>query len=229
MLRIEQHPASSTDCYVMWACPKLEKGNKPTDWTPAPEDVDDSISNVQASADEAQQSANNAQQTADDAKFEIENLKEIIYNLITDDSGGSLMTQTPDGWTFNMSTITSNIDALKESLVELAQSNTDTNNLIENLSDLLDSISAKTAYITITTTDDGDPCIELGKTDNLFKVRITNTAIDFMEGSSIVAYVNNNIFYTNKMIVKSELQIGEGPGFVWKTRPNGNMGLVPIS
>lgn len=229
MLRIEQYPASSTDCYVMWACPKLEKGNKPTDWTPAPEDVDDSISNVQASADEAQQSANNAQQTADDAKFEIENLKEIIYNLITDDSGGSLMTQTPDGWTFNMSTITSNIDALKESLVELAQSNTDTNNLIENLSDLLDSISAKTAYITITTTDDGDPCIELGKTDNLFKVRITNTAIDFMEGSSIVAYVNNNIFYTNKMIVKSELQIGEGPGFVWKTRPNGNMGLVPIS
>ena len=229
MLRIEQNPASSTDCYVMWACPKLEKGNKPTDWTPAPEDVDDSISNVQASADEAQQSANNAQQTADDAKFEIENLKEIIYNLITDDSGGSLMTQTPDGWTFNMSTITSNIDALKESLVELAQSNTDTNNLIENLSDLLDSISAKTAYITITTTDDGDPCIELGKTDNLFKVRITNTAIDFMEGSSIVAYVNNNIFYTNKMIVKSELQIGEGPGFVWKTRPNGNMGLVPIS
>lgn len=229
MLRIEQNPASSTDCYVMWACPKLEKGNKPTDWTPAPEDVDDSISNVQASADEAQQSANNAQQTADNAKFEIENLKEIIYNLITDDSGGSLMTQTPDGWTFNMSTITSNIDALKESLVELAQSNTDTNNLIENLSDLLDSISAKTAYITITTTDDGDPCIELGKTDNLFKVRITNTAIDFMEGSSIVAYVNNNIFYTNKMIVKSELQIGEGPGFVWKTRPNGNMGLVPIS
>ena len=229
LTRIEQNAASSTDCYVMWACPKLEKGNKPTDWTPAPEDVDDSISNVQASADEAQQSANNAQQTADDAKFEIENLKEIIYNLITDDSGGSLMTQTPDGWTFNMSTITSNIDALKESLVELAQSNTDTNNLIENLSDLLDSISAKTAYITITTTDDGDPCIELGKTDNLFKVRITNTAIDFMEGSSIVAYVNNNIFYTNKMIVKSELQIGEGPGFVWKTRPNGNMGLVPIS
>ena len=229
LTRIEQNTSSSTDCYVMWACPKLEKGNKPTDWTPAPEDVDDSISNVQASADEAQQSANNAQQTADDAKFEIENLKEIIYNLITDDSGGSLMTQTPDGWTFNMSTITSNIDALKESLVELAQSNTDTNNLIENLSDLLDSISAKTAYITITTTDDGDPCIELGKTDNLFKVRITNTAIDFMEGSSIVAYVNNNIFYTNKMIVKSELQIGEGPGFVWKTRPNGNMGLVPIS
>ena len=229
LTRIEQNAASSTNCYVMWACPKLEKGNKPTDWTPAPEDVDDSISNVQASADEAQQSANNAQQTADDAKFEIENLKEIIYNLITDDSGGSLMTQTPDGWTFNMSTITSNIDALKEALVDLAQSNTDTNNLIENLSDLLDSISAKTAYITITTTDDGDPCIELGKTDNLFKVRITNTAIDFMEGSSIVAYVNNNIFYTNKMIVKSELQIGEGPGFVWKTRPNGNMGLVPIS
>lgn len=40
---------------------KLEKGNKATDWTPAPEDVDAGISN-------AQTAANNAQSTADTAK-----------------------------------------------------------------------------------------------------------------------------------------------------------------
>lgn len=48
--------------------PKLELGNIATDWTPAPEDVDSDISNVQTSADKAQTSASNAQQTANNAQ-----------------------------------------------------------------------------------------------------------------------------------------------------------------
>ena len=39
---------------------KLEKGNKPTDWTPAPEDVDSSISTIKSLADVAQSTANSA-------------------------------------------------------------------------------------------------------------------------------------------------------------------------
>ena len=39
---------------------KLEKGNKPTDWTPAPEDVDSSISTIKSLADAAQSTANSA-------------------------------------------------------------------------------------------------------------------------------------------------------------------------
>ena len=62
-----------------------------------------------------------------------------------------------------------------------------------------------------------------------FKVRITNEAINFMEGTTRIAYASNNTFYVEKMIAKNELQIGEGPGFVWKTRSNGNMGLTYIS
>lgn len=42
-LRFEQAKASSTNCYVMWACPKLEKGNQLTDWSPSPEDAEDEI------------------------------------------------------------------------------------------------------------------------------------------------------------------------------------------
>lgn len=30
---------STTQCNIWFACPKLERGNKPTDWTPAPEDM----------------------------------------------------------------------------------------------------------------------------------------------------------------------------------------------
>ena len=54
---------------------KLEKGNRATDWTPAPEDVDAGIDNAQTTADNAQTAADsaasaaaNAQTTADTAK-----------------------------------------------------------------------------------------------------------------------------------------------------------------
>lgn len=208
---------------------KLEKGNKATDWSPAPEDIDDSIDSVQSSANQAQTIANNAQTIAETARSKIEILSNTISNLITDENGGSLMTQGPNGWTFNMSSISSNLDTIKESINNIEHNNAETNNVLNNLSDLIDSVADKTAYITMSTDDEGNPCIELGKADNLFKVRITNTAIDFMEGSTKIAYVNNSTFYTNKIIVKSELQIGEGPGFVWRTRENGNMGLVSIS
>lgn len=54
--------------YVYFACPKLELGNIATDWTPAPEDVDEGINNAQSSADKANTSASNAQNTADNAQ-----------------------------------------------------------------------------------------------------------------------------------------------------------------
>lgn len=47
---------------------KLELGNKATDWTPAPEDVDEDINNAQSSADKANNAANNAQNSADNAQ-----------------------------------------------------------------------------------------------------------------------------------------------------------------
>ena len=46
---------------------KIESGNKPTDWSPAPEDVASGISTAQSTADAAQTAANNAQSTAEDA------------------------------------------------------------------------------------------------------------------------------------------------------------------
>lgn len=48
--------------------PKLELGNIATDWTPAPEDVDEGINNAQSSADKANTNASNAQNTADNAQ-----------------------------------------------------------------------------------------------------------------------------------------------------------------
>lgn len=206
---------------------KLEKGDKPTDWTPALEDVDADISDAQNAADAAQSTADNTQTTVTEVQSKITQLSNMIANLVTDENGGSMMTQTSDGWTFNMSSISGNLEAVQNALIDMQANQNDTNNLLEKISNLVDSVAKKTAYITMAIDDNGDPCIELGKSDNEFKVRITNTAIDFLEGSSRIAYANNNTFYSIKIITE-ELQIGKGPGFVWALRANGNLGLVSI-
>lgn len=65
LLRSDGNTVSDANCYICGL--KLEKGNKVTDWTPAPEDVQEGINNAQNSANKAQSSANNAQNTANNA------------------------------------------------------------------------------------------------------------------------------------------------------------------
>ena len=206
---------------------KLEKGNKATDWTPAPEDMA-----TKAEAETAQDAADNALASCDSletrvttSESTIQQLADSISMLITDENGSSLMTQTSTGWTFNIGGIADTLSQTANGLTDVSGDIDGINSAITNLNDLLNDIADKTAYIIMTTDDNGDPCIELGKEDNDFKVRITNTSVDFLQGSSPIAWINNNSLYIEKAIVRNELQIGESPGFVWKTRSNNNMGL----
>lgn len=59
-------PGKTSTCWI--SSPKAEFGNKPTAWTPAPEDVDEGINNAQSSADKANSNANNAQNSANNAQ-----------------------------------------------------------------------------------------------------------------------------------------------------------------
>lgn len=212
-----------TNC-IKWI--KVEKGEIATDWSPAPEDV------INVKVDQTYEDMNELEENLtnriNEAQATIEVLQGLIANLVTDENGGSLMTQTPDGWTFNMGNVTSNLEAIRDAMVETNNKQQDANDELQKMKDLVDDVVAKTAYIEMKMDDNGDPYIELGRSDNLFKVRITNTAIDFLEGSTKIAYANNNTFYSSKLITKA-MQIGEGPGFIWQTRASGNMGLIYIS
>ena len=63
---------TETFTYKLWGI-KLEFGNIATDWTPAPEDVDEGINNAQSSADKANTNANNANANASTAKKDAAN------------------------------------------------------------------------------------------------------------------------------------------------------------
>lgn len=76
--------------------------------------------------------------------------------------------------------------------------------------------------------EDGNPCLELGSSDNDFKVRLTNTSLGFYQGTLRVAYISNQALYIETAIIKSSLQFGETAGFAWRLRENGNFGLQPF-
>lgn len=155
----------------------------------------------------------------------IRQLVDSIATIVTDANGNSMMTQTSTGWTFNMSAIEDTLNKAVNGLDEVSEGVSGVSDAVSKLESLANDLAQKTAYITMTTDENGDPCIELGKEDNPFKVRITNHTIDFMDGTTKIAYVSNESFLIERAVIKNELMIGEGSGYVWKKRGNGNMGL----
>ena len=159
------------------------------------------------------------------AESTIKQLADMIAHLIVDEKGSSMMTQTPDGWRYDMSKIMNAVNNAASELNKLAGSVEEVDKAIKNTNSLVDDVAKKTAYITMTMDETGAPCIELGKEDNDFKLRITNTSVDFIEGSSKVAYINNKTLYIERAIIKGSLQIGEIDGFIFEKTGTGNLAI----
>ena len=204
---------------------KFEKGTNATDWSPSPTDVYQNVDSAKLAASNAQSSANSALEQISNAQSTITQLSDSISMLVVDENGQSMMTQTSDGWVFNIGGIQENLDNATSTLNSLTGDINDINNTAETLKNSLNDITAKTAYIRLGVDENGDPCIILGKEDDDFQVRITNHSIDFLAGTSRVAYISHQALYIERAVIKDELQIGEGTGFVWKKRSSGNMGL----
>ena len=204
---------------------KLEKGNKATDWTPAPEDVDSNIQDAKDAANNAQNDVNALGPRVDKAEVSIETLADGIANLVVGSDGSTLMTQTEDGWQFNFGAFQENLENALSSIETVEGDVSEAQAAINSAQGVIDGLVEKTSYINMGQDSSGAPYIELGKYDNDFKLRITNTSVDFMDGTTRVAYVSNQALYIERAVIKNELKIGDGAGFVWRTRSNGNMGL----
>jgi hypothetical protein len=185
-------------------------------------DVETMTGNAQASADAANTTAGDALGRVTVAESEIKQLAEMIAMLVTDGNGASLMTQTASGWTFNIGEIISKLNSTAQDVDGLNEDVSGANDSIGKLQQAVNDLGVKTDYVTITTYN-GQPCIELGERDNNFKLRITNTEIQFADGTTIPAYVSNKKLMIEQAEVKDELQFG---GFVWKIRSSGNMGVL---
>lgn len=217
MFRFDIHSNVTTAYTVNWWDLKVERGTKATDWTPPPEDMA-----TAKDTDLAKSTADAAQETASVAETLIQQLSESISTLVTDGNGTSLMTQTDSGWTFSTAKIQTAIASAAENLDTLNNELGNTNHTVDVLQQAVADLGEIAEYVTISTYED-EPCIELGEGDSEFKLRITNTRILFMEGSSVIAHFTNQSLHIKKAVIEEELQQGE---FVWKARANGNLGLI---
>ena len=177
---------------------------------------------ITSSVAEAQTTASDAEGRVTIAESQITQLADMIATLVTDGNGASLMTQTENGWTFSIGGIVDSLTNTAENVDSLSEDVDGMNSSLDSLQQALNDLGVLADYVIITTYN-GQPCIELGEGDNDFKLRITNTEIQFADGTTIPAYVSNKKLMIEQAEVKDELQFG---GFVWKIRSNGNMGLM---
>lgn len=189
---------------------KLEFGTTATDWSPAPEDL---------------ATTNDVEAAKSYSEAQLKILSDNISTLVTDAAGKSMMKQTSTGWTFDMSTIQNGIDHANNTIESVSGN-------LDNVSKTVDDINANvknlldtSAYISIGQDDDGNPRLELGKKDSPFRVAISNTSIDFLEGTDKIAYISNKQLYIYSSVVTDELKIGDSTGYIWKRRANNHLGL----
>ena len=216
---------ASKNAKLRWRCIKIEKGNKATDWTPAPEDIDENIETVSAYAQNVANELLTAKGQLTAATTRIDSLQGIIENFVKDDNGMVTVTQTGSGMQIDMTQATNRINQLLTA-IESAVTEGEANQLRSELLAAIQAVQSRTAYINATQDAQGRPVITLGATDSPFKVEITNEAINFIQNGQIIAYANGQKFYNLRTVVQQDVQIGIGPGFIWKTRDSGNMGLT---
>lgn len=200
--------------------------------------VQQELETIQNGIDEAQNSADtanlgvetNAQATTDlantvndrlsEVELTIDSIADSISMLVQDENGFSLMEQKETGWVFSMG---ETITKLQQAMDDLTALETELDNKggdITALQNVVSGLEELNSYVKITT-ENSEPCIELGNNGS-FKVRITNTGIQFIDGTTIPAYVTNESLKIGKAEVEDELTFG---GFAFAERSNGNMGL----
>ena len=186
---------SSTD--LNWV--KLELGNKATDWSPAPEDVDQNILST---------SAEQAQAVFDVGKDSI--MAQVSQTYYTIDEATGLAKQIADA---NLAiTHTANELNLKFDSYVIQD---EFDEVTGTLTDKMDVIDKYIRFV------DGD--IILGEDGNPVTLKIENDRIAFSENNNEVMYINNEVLNINNAEIKNRLTIAN---FAFVPRASGNMSIV---
>ena len=195
LLRSDSNTVSNANAYVCGF--KLEKGNKPTDWTPAPEDVD---------------------QKFDDQRVE---LQEEIDTSIEQVEGQIISTvqatyTTKDEFENEIATIGTQITQNQESVnfqfSQLNGSLADLNSFKGTAGSQLETITKYIRFL------NGD--IVLGGSDSKVQLKLENDRISFLDNNNEVMYITDEELSIMRAIIATQLTIGD---FSWVPRSNGNV------
>ena len=193
---------------------KLEKGNKATDWTPAPEDIDNRFDAAETRITQAETSietTNNqiALKASTETVTEIDNRANQLDKALSD----------------ALTTIKQNSDAIAS--LTARDFKVEFTTLTNQLTQLNGDLTSYKKEVGNWMRFDADGNLVLGATrtagQEAYELKLTKNRISFMLNDDEVAYISNNELYITNSTVVQNLKIGR---FVWEVRGNGNLGLV---
>ena len=185
---------------------KVEHGNTPTDWTPAPEDIQEDIENGKQEAIEASRAYIDIKER--EINSNVENIKTIV-----------------NGHTTAISTAQSSIQQTENKVNTVFTQTEEIKNLTDQNATQLEEYKQ---YISMEPVrhegeTEARPTITLGQSTSSFKVAIDNKEIAFTGASGEkVAYITGDELRINNVVVVRKLAIGD---FFLEQEENGHLVL----
>lgn len=186
--------------------PKFEIGNKATDWTPAPEDVDEAINTERNERQSAIETKANEITSKVSETYVSNSAFEHYQNTVS-----TQFTQTKKDFTWSIN-----------------QSVTDAKNeisgQIDNVNGRLDGLKQTTDNVNSYMSFDND-ALTLGKSDSAFKTKITNQEWSIQKNGAKVTYINDQTMYITDGQFTQSLKVG---AFWFVPRANGSLDFKKV-
>lgn len=195
---------NGTTCTISEA--KLEIGNKATDWTPAPEDVDNAINEERTTRQSAIETKANEITSKVSETYVSNSAFEHYQNTVS-----TQFTQTKKDFTWSINQ--SVTDAKNEMNGQIGS----VNGRVDGLKETTDNVNNYMSF-----DKDG---LTLGKSDSAFKTKITNQEWSIQKNGAKVTYINDQTMYITDGQFTQSLKIGNF-GFV--PRANGSLDFKKI-
>lgn len=185
---------------------KLELGNKNTDWTPAPEDVDEAINTERTERQSAiETKANEITSKVSETYVSNSALNHYKEEVSTQFS----QTKSDFTWSINRSVA----DAKNEMNGQISS----VNGRLDGLKQTADNVNSYMSF-------DND-ALTLGKSDSAFKTKITNQEWSIQKNGAKVTYINDQTMYITDGQFTQSLKVG---AFGFVPRANGSLDFKKV-
>lgn len=186
--------------------PKLEIGTISTDWTPAPEDIDDAINEERTTRQSAiETKANEITSKVSETYVSNSALNHYKEEVSTQFS----QTKSDFTWSINRSVT----DAKNEMNGQISS----VNGRLDGLKQTADNVNSYMSF-------DND-ALTLGKSDSAFKTKITNQEWSIQKNGAKVTYINDQTMYITDGQFTQSLKVG---AFGFVPRANGSLDFKKV-
>lgn len=185
---------------------KLELGNKPTDWTPAPEDVDEAINTERTERQSAIETKANEITSKVSETYVSNSAFEHYQNTVS-----TQFTQTKNDFTWSIN------QSVTDAKNEMSSQIDSVNGRVDGLKQTTDNVNSYMSF-------DND-ALTLGKSDSAFKTKITNQEWSIQKNGAKVTYINDQTMYITDGQFTQSLKVG---AFGFVPRVNGSLDFKKV-